>query len=589
MTGFMTMQMRYIWVLHILPDIQDQRIQPGYLLRRQEKILQLSKITVEYEILRQTTFLPMIKEQMRKKSLLPTVLYTLDGSPAGIKTVWIFIWIACAIIVISCINYVNLVTGKNVKRNHEVGLKKILGARKPALFFQMMTETVIISLTALGIAIFINILIAGVLNHVSGKDIYFGWNNWNFWALSGIMFFVVTVLAGIYPAVSVSSFKPLNMLHGKLTKKRKNYFLKSLFVVQFIASIVLITTTITMESQLTYIRRINLGYDHEYVFTCQTHDMAGHYQTVKQELMRNPFIRSVTGASDMIFDVTSQNTTSNWEGKTGEGSVKYYRFYVDSSFINDMGLVFKEGVGFRPGDETQYIINETAVKNMELAETIVGKWMIADFGIRGTIVGVVKDFHFNNFYKEIAPLVIFNTPDFAYTLYIRTTAHEAERAITAVEKLWKEFNPNSTFKYRFLDESFELMYRSYIQTGQLFRVFSLITIMISCLGLFGLITHNAEAKRKEIGIRKVLGASVSDIVTLLTKEFLILVGIAMLIAFPLSYFFSEKFLQEFAYRVSIGWWIFMFSGVITIVLVLLTVGWKAVKTATANPVDAIKI
>ena len=217
---------------------------------------------------------------------------------------------------------------------------------------------------------------------------------------------------------------------------------------------------------------------------------------------------------------------------------------------------------------------------------VVGKWMVASGGIRGTIVGVVKDFHFSNFRKEIEPMVF--RPADVGTLYVRTTANDASNAIAAVDKLWKQYNPEEPFTYKFLDDTFNRMYRSDIQTGSLFTVITLIVILISCLGLFGLVTYTAEAKYKEIGIRKVFGASVSDIVTLLSKEFLILVVIAMFIAFPLAYYWLDTLLQEYAYRISIGWWIFVLAGVITVTLTFLTVARQALKAATANPVDAIK-
>ena len=515
-------------------------------------------------------------------------LYTLSGEPAGIKTIWIFTWIACAILVIACINYVNLITARSAKKNHEIGLKKILGARKPKLFFQLMAEAVLLFLIAVFIAILLNGLLVDVFNHLSGKEIFIRWNDWNSWMLFGGMFVAVMILAGIYPALSLSSFKLLNMLQGKLTNKGNSLFRRSLVVVQFVASVIMIAATVTLESQLTYIRSKNPGYDQEHVFTCQTRDMAAHIETVKQELMRNPAILSVNGASAKLTDVYASNTTRDWEGKIGEGAVSYYRLFIDSTFFSNMSMVFATGSGFGPGEETQYIINETMAKTMGLTEPIVGKWMAADFGIRGTIVGVVKDFHFHSLYKEISPLVIFHQPEYARTLYVRTTAQNAGSAIAAVEKLWKAYNPNYTFEYSFMDESFDRLYRSDIRTGRLFIVFALIAVLISCLGLFGLVTYTAEAKTKEVGIRKVLGASVNDIVILLSKEFLILVIIAMCIAFPLAYYWLDSLLQDFAYRISIGWWIFALTGLITVILTVLTICWKAIKAATANPVDAIK-
>jgi len=289
----------------------------------------------------------------------------------------------------------------------------------------------------------------------------------------------------------------------------------------------------------------------------------------------------------VLSDLQWTNTIKEWEGKTGEGIVNHYGLFVDSAFFNNMSIEFKEGTNFEQSGEEQYIINETAAKAMGLTNPIIGKWMVT-YGDRGTIVGVVKDFHFQSLYKKITPLVIFNNADWVNTLYVRTTAKDAGSAIASVQKLWKEYNPNYTFDYSFMDESFKHLYNTHIRTGQLFTIFSFIAILISCMGLFGLVTYTAETKTKEIGIRKVLGSGVIDIVTLLSKEFLKLVGIAMLIAFPLAYFWLDRLLQDFAYRISIGWWIFALSGVITIILTLLTVGWQAIKAATANPVDAIK-
>jgi hypothetical protein len=359
-------------------------------------------------------------------------LYTLDGEAAGIKTVWIFTWIAGTILVIACINYVNLVTARSSKRNREVGLKKILGARKSKLFFQLMTEAVVLFLIAIVIAVFLNILLAGMFNQLSGKEIFLEWTGWNSWMLYGGMFLAVMILAGIYPALSLSSFKLLNMLQGKLTHKGNHHFRKSLVVVQFIASVILISATVTLESQLTYIRRKNLGFDREQVFTCRARNMAEHYQTVKQELMQNPAIRNVNGASDNMTGVSHSNTTSSWEGKIGEGSVQYYRMWVDSTFFKNMSMTFVAGSGFGPGEEHQYIINETAAKAMGLTEPIVGKWMAADYGIRGTIVGIVKDFHFHSLYKEIAPLVIFFFFFFSIMFYVCTLVNGVGNAIAAV-------------------------------------------------------------------------------------------------------------------------------------------------------------
>ena len=514
-------------------------------------------------------------------------LYTLSDEPAGIKTVWIFIWIACAILIIACINYINLVTARSSRKHREVGLKKILGARKLSLFFQLITESVLLFLFAIIISISLNILLSNILTHFSGRKIFFGLNIQSIWKIYGGMFLGIIVIAGIYPALSLSSFKLLSMQQGNLINKGNVFFRKFLVVIQFIASYILITATYTLASQLTYIRMKSPVNNMDQIFTVLTHDMAGHYETIKQELMKFPAVRSVSGASDVLFNVNWSNSISNWDGKVGEGSVSYYGLTVDSAFFNNMSITFVAGSGFVSENETQYIINETAVKTMGLKEPVVGKWMVA-FGDWGKIVGVIHDFHFQSLHREIAPLVVSKSDDWASMLYIRTAPNDAGKAIAVVEKLFKEYNPNYTFNYSFMDELFKRLYHSEISSGRLFSVFSLIAILISCLGLFGLVTYTVESKTKEIGIRKVLGASESEIIMLLTKEFLMLVGIAILTAFPIAYYWLEKLLQDFAYRISLGWWIFAISGVITILLTLLTVVCKAKKAATANPVDAIK-
>ncbi|MDR2148839.1 MAG: ABC transporter permease [Tannerella sp.] len=553
--------------------------------------IRVKKGTDMEQLAKDITNLQTVSRDYRYFTLQPLVdlhLHNLLGEPTGIRTIWIFIWIACAILAISCINYVNLVTGRSARRNREIGVKKIFGAGKMSLFLQLMSEAVILFLIALIVAVLLNVLFISAFNELSGKEIYFGWDNRNIWMMYGLMFLTVMILAGVYPALSLSSFKSLNILQDKLINKGNGFFRKSLIVFQFIASIVMIAATVTLESQLTYIRHKELGYDREQVFTFQMRNMARHFPAVQQELMQNPAILNVNGASGVIENLDGRNNTSEWEGKTGEGAVSYSRLYADSTFIRNMAIKFVEGGDFKSGVKDQFIINETAVKTMGLTAPVVGKWMVADFGIRGTIVGVVKDFHFQSLYREITPLVIFNASDWANTLYVRTTAKDADQAIAAVQKLWKEYNQNYLFDYSFMDESFEQMYRSDIRTGRLFGIFSLIAIMISCMGLFGLVTYTAEAKTHETGIRKVFGAGIGNIVLMLTKEFILLVFIAMLFAFPFVYFWIDKLLQDFAYRITVGWKIFALSGVITIAVTLLTVIGQAVKAATANPVDAIR-
>jgi len=370
------------------------------------------------------------------------------------------------------------------------------------------------------------------------------------------------------------------------TKRGSAFFRRTLVVIQFVASTALIVGTIVLGAQMKYIREKDMGYDRENMLTCRLGNMSRSFDVVKAELEQQTSILGVTAASDNIMRIGSGNAFHNWEGKTSEGMSLHDQIRIDTSFINVMRLTLVEGDGFTSisTSERQYILNEAAVKTMGMTDPI-GKWVERQ---EWKIVGVVKDFHFASLHKEIEPLVMFYEPRFIWSLYVRTAPGKAQDAIAAIEKLWKQYNPDLTFDYTFLDETFDSIYKSDILTGRLFGIFSLIAIFISCLGLFGLIVFTAGLKTKEIGIRKVLGASIPDIVNLLTKEFLIMVGIAMLIAFPLSYFWLDNMLQDYAYRISLSWWMFAVAALTTIVLTLLTVSVQAIKAAMANPVEAIK-
>ena len=524
----------------------------------------------------------------RSFSLQPLVnlhLYTIKGEPSGAKTVSLFQWIALIILVIACINYVNLVTARASKRYREIGLKKIIGAKRRELFLQLTGEAVILFVFAIMIAFLLNVLLLPAYNVLSGKEIVFGLFDMNIWGVYFVMFLVVVVLAGLYPAYLLASFKPTNVVQSVKTKRANNLFRKALVVMQFVASTALITGTLVLGLQMKYIRDKDMGYDREQMLMISMMNMRRHYDAVKTELEQQPSILGVTAASENIMSVGSGHGFENWEGKTIEGGSIHTQLRIDTSFVRVMRLNLIDGENISSTSQPQYILNEAAVKAMGLTDP-VGKWVDAP---DRKIVAVVKDFHFQSLHQEIAPLVMFYAPNYIGRLYVRTQAGNTQQAIAALEKVWKQYNPDYAFNYTFLDETFDRIYKSDIQTSRLFGVFSIIAILISCLGLFGLVVFSAELKTKEIGIRKVLGASIPDVVGLLTKEFLILVGFAIVIAVPLSYFWLDNILQDFAYRIPLGWWIFAVAALITIVLTLLTVSVQAIKAAMKNPVEAIKI
>jgi len=345
------------------------------------------------------------------------------------------------------------------------------------------------------------------------------------------MLIAVVVLAGIYPAYMLASYKTVNIMQSVKSKTGNSLFRKVLIVLQFTASTTLTTGTIVLGLQMKYIREKDMGYDRENVLMCDLGNMSGYFDVVKAELERQTSILGVTAASENIMTVGSGHGFDNWEGKMSEGgSLMFTQNRIDTSFLRVMGLTLVDGTNFTSTTEMQLILNEATVKVMGITEP-VGKWAGHH---NAKIVGVVKDFHFQSLHNEIKPLVMFYMPNMFRGLFVRIRAGNIPQGIAAVENVWKQYNSEYAFNYSFLDDTFNRIYQSDIRSGRMFGIFSIIAIFISCLGLFGLIVFTAELKTKEIGIRKVLGASIIDIVNLLVKDFFILVGISILIALPLA-------------------------------------------------------
>jgi ABC-type antimicrobial peptide transport system permease subunit len=516
-------------------------------------------------------------------------LYSLLGEPAGIRTVRMFQWVALVILVIACINYVNLVTARASKRHREIGLKKVHGAGKFQLFMQLISEAAIMFIIAVLFALALNKLLLPFYNSLSGKEFELGFFDVNVWKIYLMMFLSVVVLAGIFPAFLLASYKEVNFARSIKMKQGSAVFRKILVFIQFVASTVLIAGTFVLLLQMKYMREKDFGYDRDQVLMCNLLNMRRHHDVVKAELARHPSIIGTTIASGNIMQVTSLYGFGRWEGKTSEEGDLHNVLRVDTSFVKVMGITLISGSDFTSSNSAQYIINESSIKSMGFADKDdpVGKWTNDDRD--QIIVGVAKNFHFESLHKEIGPLVLYNTPGFiGSTLYIRVSPGNVPQAISALRDLWSQYNPDYAFDYWFLDDTFNTMYKAELQTNKLFSTFSIIAILISCLGLFGLVVFTAELKTKEIGIRKVHGANIPDIIAFMLRDFLILVGTAILIAIPLSYYLSSHILLDsFAFRITLSWRIFAVSGIITVILTLLTVSWMAIKAATKNPVDAI--
>jgi putative ABC transport system permease protein len=518
-------------------------------------------------------------------------LYTSDGKEQGMMTVRVFFMVAVVVLLIACINYVNLVTARAIKRSKEISLRKIVGAGKASLFLQFLSESVVIIIVSLVLATGLIFLVMPLYNGIAEKNIVFKPWTPDVLAVYGLTLLATLLLAGIYPALTLSSFKPLEAMKGKLSGiGSKGNFRKVLVVIQFCFSIMLITSTIIIGEQLKYIREKNLGYDKENVFSFWMRDIDNHYEAAKADLLKQPGILGVTESGVDIINNTTGTVDVHWDGKRpDQQAFSIGQMPVERNFPEVMGIQFKEGNGFTgtPADSAHFILNETAIKETGIAEPAVGKRFTLH-GVDGVIVGVAKDFHYQNMRTQIHPLVIHYSTNWRGKMYVRITGRDTRNALAAVEGVWKKYNPTYDFTYAFLDSAFHDLYKSDMQVGKLFNCFAVLAILISCLGLFGLVTFTAESRVKEIGVRKVLGADVPHIVSLLSKDLLILVVIAAAIAFPLAGYGLTGFLQGYAYRTHLSWWVFGAAGGITLLITTVTVSFKCIQAALANPVKSLR-
>jgi putative ABC transport system permease protein len=518
-------------------------------------------------------------------------LYASNGDEQGMMIVRVFFIVAVIVLLIACINYVNLITARAIGRSKEISLRKIVGAGKPGLFLQFLSESLLTFLIALVIATGLIYLIMPLYNDLAGKNIVF--KPWAPEVLTvyGLTLIATLLLAGIYPAVTLASFKPLEAMKGKLSGiGSKGNFRKVLVVAQFSFSIMLITSTIIIGKQLKYIREKNLGYNKENVFSLWMRNIDNHYEAVKAELLQQPGILGVTESGVDIINSGTGSSDADWDGKRpDQQTFTIGQMPVERNFLEVMGIQLAEGKGFTgsPADSSNFILNETAIKATGITEPAVGK-RFTFHGLKGVIAGVVKDFHFQNMHTQIHPLLMQYDKHWRGKMYVRTTGKDAAKALAAVEGIWKRYNADYDFNYTFLDSSFNDLYKSDTHVGLLFNCFAVVAILISCLGLFGLVTFTAESKVKEIGVRKVLGAGMLHIVTLLSKDFVVLVLVAAAIAFPVAWYGLGKFLQGYAYRTDLSVWVFAAAGAITLLIAMVTVSFKCVQAAMANPVTSLR-
>jgi len=521
-----------------------------------------------------------------------------NGRPEGgrIEYVRIFSGVAIFILIIACINFMNLATARSVKRAKEIGLRKVVGSTRGHLIGQFLGEALLFSLLAMILSVILLAILLPAFNHFTGKQIASPLIQPSFWiSLTGLML-VTGLVAGSYPALYLSSLQPIRVIKGVIRFTQSAiWFRKGLTVFQFALSILLIIATIVITRQTNYVQNTHLGYDRENLIYIRIEgDLTkrNNYLSFKDQVSKMPGIamvdRSTEAPHAMDFVVADD---INWEGKPQNAVVNFKPASVGYDFVKLMNLKMAEGRDFSRLNTTDsadaFMVNEEAVRQMGLKDPL-GKWVSA-WKKKGHIIAVLKDYHTQSLHEPIKPIMldVKEYEDFG-VIMVRTQPGKTKAALTSLAKVYKDINPGYPFAFQFVDEEYKKLYNSELIISQLSVLFATLAILISCLGLLGLVIFASEQRTKEIGIRKVLGASLTQIMTLFSKDFLQLILLAFLIAAPLAWYFLHQWLQDFAYKIAISWWIFALAGSISILIALLTMSYQAVKAATANPVKSLR-
>lgn len=518
------------------------------------------------------------------------------GPNSDIIYVYIFIAVEVMILIIACVNFINLFTTQALKRMKEVGIRKILGAKKRQLIFQFIGEAFLLTFFAAVLALIIYYIALPFYNNIAEKHIGFLdlFNSSNIFIFIGIIVFV-GLISGLFPAVFISGFEPINSLKAKNPKSPAILLRKSLVVFQFVVSGLLITSTIFIYQQMQLFNNKQLGFDKNQVVVAKLYGrlkekIITNPDIVKNELLKNPDIISIGKASNVIGDdlsvesVTPVNPPRDKEFPT----VRVMR--VDDQYLTALNIKLKNGRNFSRAfnDSASFILNEAAVKALELKQPVGATVINNTFNIEGKVVGVIHDFNFTSLQHEVEPLVLQYNPEGTGNLFIKIRAGKTSETISFLKIKIAQLSPNTLFSYGFLDEKIAGLYSKENNMGEVLRIFAVLSIIISCLGLFGLIAHAAEMRTKEIGIRKVIGAGTGTIVTLLSKDLLLLVLIGNVIAMPLAWYGIHKWLQEFTYRINISWTVFALSLLAALIIAMITLSWHGIRTASMNPVKSLR-
>ncbi|MCU0645445.1 MAG: ABC transporter permease [bacterium] len=510
----------------------------------------------------------------------------------SIQTVRIFVMLAVMVLFIACINYMNLATAKSASRAKEIGLRKVVGANKKHIIAQVFGESILLAFIAIIIALILVILLLPAFNDLTGRqfsEISLLKSNFIFIILCITL--LTGIMSGSYPALFLSTFPPTKTLKGNLNSGTKRAsFRKSFVVVQFSLSVILIIVTLVAYHQLQFMLHKNLGYNKEHlVYIPLRSGTQDTYALLKEELLKNPAVVNVSGINNRPTNIVTNWNDASWEGKDPEFAPEIVYNFIDLDFIETMGIEIVDGRAFSksfPGDVSHaFLVNEEMVKLMGTT-SVVGK-NFSFLRRTGTIVGVMKNFHHCSLASKIEPLVFLLAPN-PYHLVVRLEAGNIPAAIENIKSVWQKINQQYPFVYSFLDEDFAEMYQADRQMSTIFRYAATLAIVIACIGLFALASFTSERRTKEIGIRKVLGASVPSIINLLSREFIILIAISNLIAWPLAYYGAKKWLQNFAYHIELSLLFFVIAGLLVLFITIMVVSFQSLKVAVTNPVESLR-
>lgn len=519
-------------------------------------------------------------------------------APGGsIKTVYTFLAIAIFVLLVASINFMTLSTAVSAKRAKEVGIKKVLGSERTQLIGQFLLESLIVVSIAMVLGVLLVLMALPSFNALTGKTLGV-YHLTTIETLSYLLFFifVLSLFSGFYPAFFLSSFNPISALKNRLGHRKGNQSIRSgLVVFQFAIAVSLIIATLVVQEQLNYVLNKDVGYDKNNILVLKdTWKLGDNENAYKEALLKDVRVTSISSSGFVPAGPTSDHMTSIYPEDKSEELRRSIAYEVDDQYLNTMGLELLKGRNFSTdfkAEDTNLIINETSAKILGFGLNAIDKTVTMALDNQGTtkkytIVGVVKDFHYKSLYQPVEPLIMLYKPNPG--LLVKARSGDMARLITKAEGLWETFNVAEPFSYGLLDNLYNQIYIKEKKTGTILQLFTLLTLFIGCLGLFALATFSAQQKFKEIGIRKVLGASVNQLTGMLSKDFLRLVVISFVIAFPVGYYFMDLWLQDFAYRIEINWWIFALAGILAILIALITISFQSIKAAMANPIKSLR-